>query len=120
MPTHAQQCAALPAECSRTMGTEHARAKHLRRSGLTIRENRPLRASRLAAALILQGSLSMSKRLALASALGVSEILVRHWMNPAQSDRKPAPLAILVDLDAADFERVIAAIRAARADRGEL
>lgn len=105
------------AECSDSKRTESARAKHLRSAPLTIRANRTLRDARERCAEILRAGLTHAKRLALASEMGVSEILVRRWLDPDQSDLKPVPLAAIFMLDDAEFDRVIEAIRNERKER---
>ena len=80
----------------------------------TARSNSVLCRARAEVAAILRDALSTTKQLAVAAGLAVHPSLVSLWCMPAQSDRKPAPLALLLVLDDDAFEATIAGVRAAR------
>lgn len=79
-----------------------------------VRSNPTVHGFRERAAAALERALGSVKLDALAAGMNATRTLVARWLDPAQVDRRPAPLALLLSLDDGDFEAVVAELRRER------
>lgn len=106
---------AAQAPRARALGVNAARAIGSARS--VVRANPTLREMRTDAANALRVALERTKPESLAAGLNATRTLVVRWLDATWVDRRPAPLALLLALDDADFDAVVTELRKARASR---
>lgn len=96
---------------------EKTRAKHLTLGAraarrITVRSNRPLREARVRVAELIRDILAPTNRAVLATAMGVSDVVVRMWLSPAHAEYRPLPAAAIPMLPKAEREALLRALEA--------
>lgn len=80
-----------------------------------VRSNETLRGFRERMVDVLERALTTKNPTGLAASINVARTLVVRWLDKSFVDRRPAPMAWLLAMDADEFEAVVTELRAERA-----